>query len=286
MFAHVELRALGVGVGCDGVAVVSVTTGSDKVRGVSALSCSGLVKAFGSTRAVDGVDLAVPRGSFYGLAGPNGAGKTTAIRMMTGLLKPDAGSAVVDGVQVWPDPLEAKRRLGLVPDNPVLFDRLTGPEMLEYAGMLRGMDADVIAQRAGELIRVLDLEDAAGKMIADYSLGMTKRIGLALALLHSPAVLVLDEPFGSLDPVNTQVMEEMLQRYRAGGGTVVFSSHVMDVVERLCDRVAIIQDGRLRAEGTVAELSGGRSLQDAFVDLVGGRDLQEGELSWLASSSG
>jgi ABC-2 type transport system ATP-binding protein len=123
-------------------------------------------------------------------------------------------------------------------------------------------------------------------MIADYSLGMTKRIGLAVALLHSPAVLVLDEPFGSLDPVNTQVMEEMLQRYRSGGGTVVFSSHVMDVVERLCDRVAIIQDGRLRAEGTVAELSGGRSLQDAFVDLVGGRDLQEGELSWLASSSG
>ena len=115
---------------------------------------------------------------------------------------------------------------------------------------------------------------------------MTKRIGLAVALLHSPAVLVLDEPFGSLDPVNTQVMEEMLQRYRSGGGTVVFSSHVMDVVERLCDRVAIIQDGRLRAEGTVAELSGGRSLQDAFVDLVGGRDLQEGELSWLASSSG
>ena len=256
------------------------------MRVMVALSCSGLVKVFGSARAVDGVDLAIPRGSFYGLAGPNGAGKTTTIRMVTGLLKPDAGHAVVDGVPVWPDPLEAKRRLGFVPDNPVLFDRLTGPEMLEYAGLLRGMDADVIARRAGELIRVLDLEDAAGRMIADYSLGMTKRIGLAVALLHSPAVLVLDEPFGSLDPVNTQVMEEMLQRYRAGGGTVVFSSHVMDVVERLCDRVAIIQDGRLRAEGTVAELSGGRSLQDAFVDLVGGRDLQEGELSWLASSSG
>ena len=244
------------------------------------------MKVFGSTRAVDGVDLAIPRGSFYGIAGPNGAGKTTAIRMLTGLLRPDAGEARVDGVGVWPDPLEAKRRLGFVPDNPVLFDRLSGPEMLEYAGLLRGMDADVVAERTAELVRVLGLEDAADKMIADYSLGMTKRIGLAVALLHSPAVLVLDEPFGSLDPVNTQVMEEMLQRYRSGGGTVVFSSHVMDVVERLCDRVTIIQDGRVRAEGTVDELRGGLSLQEAFVELVGGRDLQEGELSWLAPSSG
>ena len=252
---------------------------------MSAVDCVDLVKVFGSTRAVDGVSLSIPRGSFYGIAGPNGAGKTTAIRLMTGLLQPDGGSAVVDGVQVWPDPAAAKRRLGFVPDNPVLFDRLTGAEMLEYAGLLRGMEPDVIAARAEELLRILDLSGASDKVIADYSLGMTKRMGLAVAVLHSPRVLVLDEPFGSLDPVNTQVMEEMLQRYRGGGGTVVFSSHVMDVVGRLCDRVAIIEAGRLRAEGTVAELSGGRSLQAAFVDLVGGRDLEEGELSWLSSSS-
>jgi ABC-2 type transport system ATP-binding protein len=132
---------------------------------------------------------------------------------------------------------------------------------------------------------VLDLEGASDKMIADYSLGMTKRIGLAVAVLHSPRVLVLDEPFGSLDPVNTQVMEDMLQRYRSGGGTVVFSSHVMDVVERLCDRVAVIEAGRVRAEGTVRELAGERSLQEAFVDLVGGRDLEDGDLTWLSSSS-
>ncbi len=180
------------------------------------MDCVGLVKVFGSTRAVDGVDLSIPAGSFYGIAGPNGAGKTTAIRMLTGLLQPDDGGAVVDGVPVWPDPTEAKRRLGFVPDNPVLFDRLSGAEMLEYAGLLRGMDADVIAARSEELLRVLDLSAASDKVIADYSLGMTKRIGLAVALLHSPRVLVLDEPFGSLDPVNTQVMEEMLQRYRAG----------------------------------------------------------------------
>ena len=160
------------------------------------------------------------------------------------------------------------------------------PEMLQYAGLLRGMDPDEITRRSDELLRVLDLEGAGEKMIADFSLGMTKKVGLAVVLLHSPRVLVLDEPFGALDPVNTAVMEEMLQRYRAGGGTVVFSSHVMDVVERLCDRVAVIEAGRVRAEGTVAELARGRSLQEAFVDLVGGRDLDEGELSWLSSSSG
>ena len=250
-----------------------------------AAQATGLVKVFGGTRAVDGLDLSIPHGSFYGIAGPNGAGKSTAIRMLVGLLQPDAGSASVDGMDVWPDPLQAKAVLGYVPDNPVLFDRLSGQEMLEYAGLLRGMDREVIRQRSQELIRVLDLEGASDKMIADYSLGMTKRIGLAVALLHSPRLLVLDEPFGSLDPVNTQVMEEMLQRYRTGGGTVVFSSHVMDVVERLCDRVVVIEAGRLRAEGTVAELAGGRSLQEAFIDLVGGRDLEDGELSWLSSSS-
>jgi len=252
---------------------------------MTAITTTGMVKAFGSARAVDGVDLVVPTGSFYGIAGPNGAGKTTLIRMIIGLLQPDEGNAEVDGVTVWPDPLEAKAHIGFVPDNPVLFDRLTGGEMLEYAGLLHGLDPEVVARRSDELLRVLDLRGASDKLIADYSLGMTKRIGLAVALLHSPRVLILDEPFGSLDPVNTQVMEEMLQRYRDGGGTVVFSSHVMDVVERLCDRVVIIEAGRVRAEGTVSELAGGRTLQEAFIDLVGGRDLEEGELSWLSSSS-
>jgi ABC-2 type transport system ATP-binding protein len=247
-----------------------------------AVAISGLVKVFGDKRAVDGVDLTIPRGSFYGIAGPNGAGKTTAIHMVIGLLRPDQGTVAVDGVDVWPHPARAKSRLGFVPDNPVLFDRLTGREMLEYAGLLRGLDADVIATRAAELLTVLDLDDASDRVIADYSLGMTKRIGLAVAILHAPRVLILDEPFGSLDPVNTKVMEEMLQRFREGGGTVVFSSHVLDVVERLCDRVAIIEDGRLRVEGTPAELSAGApSLQDAFVDLVGRRDIAESELEWL-----
>ncbi|CAL8975401.1 MAG: ABC transporter ATP-binding protein [Actinobacteria bacterium] len=251
-----------------------------------ALEAHGLVKVFGDLRAVDGVDLAIPRGTFYGIAGPNGAGKSTTLRMLTGLLRPDAGNAVLGGVPVWPDPRAAKAQVGFVPDNPVLFDRLTAPEMLEYAGLLRRMDPAVVAERSTELLHVLDLADEGEKLIADYSLGMIKRIGLAVALLHGPRVLVLDEPFGALDPVNTQVMEDVLQLYRRGGGTVLFASHVMDVVQRLCDRLAVIGSGRVLAEGTVADVAGGRNLQDAFVELVGGRDLEEGELSWLSSFSG
>ena len=251
-----------------------------------ALEAHGLGKAFGELRAVDRVDLAIPQGTFYGIAGPNGAGKSTTLRMLTGLLRPDAGNAVVDGVAVWPDPLAAKARIGFVPDNPLLFDRLTAPEMLEYAGLLRRMAPAVVAERSAELLRVLDLAGEGEKLIADFSLGMIKRVGLAVALLHSPRVLVLDEPFGALDPVNTQVMEDVLQLYRRGGGTVVFASHVMDVVQRLCDRLVVIGSGRVLAEGTVREVAGGRTLQDAFVELVGGRDLEEGELSWLSSFSG
>lgn len=250
-----------------------------------ALNASGLAKAFGDLRAVNGVDLRIPQGSFYGIAGPNGAGKSTTLRMITGLLRPDSGSAQVCGVDVWPDPLRAKQLLGFVPDNPVLFDRLTAPEMLQYAGMLRGLPLNVIAERSAELLRVLDLDHDKDRLIADFSLGMIKRIGLGVALLHSPRALVLDEPFGALDPVNAQVIEDLLQRYRSGGGTVIFASHVMDVVQRLCDRVVVIADGLVVAEGTVAEVSHGRNLQDAFVQLVGGRDLEEGELSWLSSWS-
>lgn len=252
----------------------------------AALVARGLVKTFGSLRAVDGVDLEIARGTFYGIAGPNGAGKSTTLRMLTGLLRPDSGTATVAGIEVWPDPQEAKREIGFVPDNPLLFDRLTAAEMLEYAGLLRGMKPEVIAPRAQELLSVLDLTDVGDQLIADFSLGMIKRIGLGVALLHSPKVLVLDEPFGALDPVNTQVMEDLLRLYRAGGGTVVFASHVMDVVQRLCDRVVVIGNGKVLAEGTVAEVSGGRPLQDAFVELVGGRDLQEGGLKWLSSSPG
>lgn len=263
--------------------VVGVATELDSAA--AAIAAEDLCKSFGDKRAVDHLTLSIPAGSFFGICGPNGAGKTTMLKMATGLLRPDSGSVSVDGADVWTDPVAAKRRFGFVPDNPRLFDKLNGPEMLEFIGALRGMDPAVVRERSEQILEVLDLAKDRSTLIADYSLGMTKRIGLAAAILHNPRVLILDEPFGSLDPVNTSVMEELLQLHRSGGGSVVFSSHVMDVVERLCDRIVIIDQGKVRAEGTVAEVAGGKRLQDAFVDLVGGRDLEDGSLGWLGSSS-
>lgn len=243
-----------------------------------------LTRAFDEKVAVDHLDLVVPPHTFYGICGPNGAGKTTALRMVTGLLRPTSGTAEVDGVDVWTEPVRAKALFGLVPDTPKLFERLSGRELLTFNGLLRGMDPAVVEARAVELIGVLDLAGDADKLVADYSLGMTKKIAVAAALLHSPRVLFLDEPFGAIDPVSTQVMEDILRRYIDQGGTVVFSSHVMDVVERLCDQIAIISHGRLVARGTIPEITRGRRLQEVFVELVGGRtDLQAGELGWLGA---
>ena len=240
---------------------------------VNAVHSTGLTRTFGKVLAVDGVDLAIPRGSFYGIAGQSGAGKTTLIRVLIGLLWPDSGNAVIDGVTVWPDPDEAKQHVGFLPDKPVLFDRLTGAEMLEYVGLLRRMEPLLVRQRAAELLRTLDLERARDRPIAAYSPGMAKRIGLAVALLHAPRVLVLDEPFVGLDPDNAQSMEEMLHRHRQAGGTVVMSSRTVDVVQRLCDRAVVIERGRVRAEGTVAELALGRTLQHAFAEHPAGPDV-------------
>ena len=252
----------------------------------TAVSTRALTRRFGEKVAVDAVDLDIPSGSFYGICGPNGAGKTTTLRMMTGLLRPDAGEVRVEGVDVWADPVTAKTVFGVVPDVPQLFERLSGLELLEFNGLLRGMPAPVIEARAGELLQILELESDAATLVADYSLGMRKKIAIACAILHNPTVLFLDEPFGSIDPVSTQVIEEILTRFIRSGGTVVFSSHVMDVVERLCDRIVVIDHGRVLVEGTVAGITTGRRLQEVFVQLVGGRgDLGDGELGWLGSSS-
>lgn len=249
------------------------------------LEIRNLSVSFDGFKAIDGVDLTLMQGRLHFLIGPNGAGKTTLIRHCTGLLAPDEGRITVAGVDLWADPLEAKRRIGLVPDTPVLFDRLSARELLEYNGLLRSMDPDVVHQRSEELLDVLGLTDDADTLVADFSLGMTKKIALAAALLHSPRVLFLDEPFGAIDPVSTQAIEFILHRFVAAGGTVVFSSHVMDVVERLCDRIVIIHGGRVLVDGRIADITGGRRLQDVFVDLVGG-DPHRGheDLGWFASS--
>jgi ABC-2 type transport system ATP-binding protein len=234
--------------------------------------------------AVDRLDLDVPRGSFFGLVGPNGAGKTTTLSMATGLLRPDAGSAHVLGTDVWADPVAAKARIGVLPDGLRLFDRLTGLQLVTYAGLLRGMERDLVAQRVGELLAALGLTEAQDKLVIDYSAGMTKKITLACALVHAPRLLVLDEPFEAVDPVSARTIRGILEDFAANGGTVVLSSHVMDLVERICSHVAIIAGGQVRAVGTVDEVRGGMSLDDRFLDLVGGTTDVEG-LAWLRTSS-
>jgi len=252
----------------------------------SAVVLSGLTKQFGTRLAVAGVDLEVPAGSFFGLVGPNGAGKTTLLSMTTGLLRPDVGSARVVGIDVWREPVRAKAAIGFVQDVPRLFDRLSGRELLEFHGLLRRLPPATIAERIGELIGILGLEDDADRLVVDYSLGMTKKIALAAALLHAPRVLFLDEPFGAIDPISTAAVESLLRRHVERGGTIVFSSHVMDVVERLCDRVAVLSGGRIAASGTLVEVAAGGSLRDAFFRLVGAEVAETGALKWLSSSSG
>ncbi|QOC94452.1 ABC transporter ATP-binding protein [Micromonospora craniellae] len=247
-----------------------------------ALALRGLAKRFDSKIAVGGVDLDVPTGSFYGLLGPNGAGKTTTLSMAVGLLRPDAGGAQVLGHDVWADPVTAKRLLGVMPDGVRLFDRLSGAELLAYHGLLRGMDPAVVDQRAGELLDVLALADAGRTLVVDYSAGMKKKIGLACALLHGPRLLVLDEPFEAVDPVSAALIRDILQRYVTGGGTVVFSSHVMEVVQRLCTHVAILAEGAIKRVGTLEQVRGERSLEEVFVEVVGGRTATGEELAWLS----
>ena len=244
-----------------------------------------LRKDFGGKLAVDDVTLTVPRGSFFGLVGPNGAGKTTALSMAVGLLRPTSGTARVLGIDTWQDPIGAKTALGVLPDGLALPERLTGAELLDYWGLLRGLDRAVIRNRTAELLRVLELEEAEqlGTVVLEYSTGMRKKIGLATALLHAPKVLVLDEPYEAVDPVSGRVLTKILRRFVAAGGTVIMSSHVMPLVEQLCDRVAIIARGRVAAEGTLDEVRAGGSLEDRFVELVGERELAGEELSWLGS---
>ncbi len=253
------------------------------VTGPPALSLRGLYKRFGRTVAVDGIDLEIPAGSFYGVVGPNGAGKTTTLSMATGLLTPDEGTVLVKGVDLWAHPEVAKPLLGVLPDGLRTFDRLTGGELISYAGLLRGLDPDVVRERRDDLLVALDLESAGGTLVTDFSAGMSKKIGLACALVHAPSVVVLDEPFEAVDPVSATAIRAILQAFVASGGTVVMSSHVMALVERLCDRVAIVGAGRVLAEGTLDEVRGDGDLEARFVALVGDTGEQR-DLAWLQQS--
>ena len=250
-----------------------------------ALELTGLVKRFGAKVAVDHLQLRVRTGCMFGLVGPNGAGKTTTLSMATGLLRPDAGRAAILGHDVWQDPARAKALIGMLPDGMRLFDRLSGAELLRYVGLLRRVPEPDIATRSRELLAALGLSDDANTLVVEYSAGMTKKIGLACALIHAPRLVILDEPFEAVDPVSGEHIRSILRGYVASGGTVVLSSHVMELVESLCDELAVVAQGRVLAAGTLDQIRAGSSLQQRFLDLVGYTAAGEGELAWLRSSS-
>jgi ABC-2 type transport system ATP-binding protein len=251
----------------------------------AAIVTVGLTRAFGHKVAVNGLNLAVRRGEFFGFLGPNGAGKSTTIKMLVGLLRPTAGTAYIGGIDVWKDPLAAKSLMGVLPETLNLYERLSGRELVEFAGRLYDLPRAEVRRRAGALLDAFALSDDANKLIVDYSVGMRKKVALAAALIHRPQVLFLDEPFEGIDPVSSRVIRDILRDLTASGTTIFFSSHIMEVVERLCTRVGIISQGTLVAEGTLAELrqrAGGAdaSLEDLFLQLIGAGK-REGGLEWL-----
>jgi ABC-2 type transport system ATP-binding protein len=239
-----------------------------------------LRKSYGAKAAVDGLNLEVPRGSFFGFLGPNGAGKSTTIRMLTGLIPSDSGSIEILGFKLPGEDLEIKRRIGLVPDESLLFDRLTGAEFLEFVGRMYGLERAAAIDRARALLELFQLA-ADRKIIAEYSKGMRKRVAMAASLIHHPELFLMDEPFEGVDAVGARLMKDILQDQVRRGATIFLTTHVLEVVERLCDRVAIIDRGRIVRSGALEELrTAGESLEDAFVRIVGADAALE-RLDWL-----
>jgi ABC-2 type transport system ATP-binding protein len=246
-----------------------------------------LVRVFDKKVAVNHLNLRVERGEFFGFLGPNGAGKSTTIKMMVGLLRPTAGSVWVGGVDVWKNPLQARALMGVLPEYLNIYERLSGREFLKFAGHMYGVPEADIRHRSEELLKVLTLVDDADKLIVDYSVGMRKKIALAAAIMHNPQVIFLDEPFEGIDPVSSRVIRDILHDLTQRGTTIFFSSHIMEVVERLCTRVGIINQGILVAEGSLQELRERASgedkdatLEDIFLNVVGARN-ENHNLSWL-----
>ncbi len=245
-----------------------------------AIVARGLTKRFDEVVAVDGVDLTVPRGALFGFLGPNGAGKSTTVRMLTGLLRKDAGTVRILGTDPDADPLEVKRRIGVVPDGVPLFERLTGLEYLTFVGRMYSLPAADIRVRAKELLALLDLESDSQKLIADYSHGMRKKVALCGALIHGPRVLFLDEPFEGIDPVAARTIRDLLTSLSKREITVFLTSHVLEIVDRLCTDVAILAGGKIVVAGTLEELKRTGTLEDVFIRTVGGAKDATG-LTWI-----
>lgn len=247
----------------------------------------GLVRKFSKTTAVDQVDLAISPGEFYGLLGQNGAGKTTTIKCIVGLLRPTSGTVGIGQFDSWKSPTEVKSRIGVLPEEFNLYERLTGAELLDFTAAMHGLDKAEAAKRRGELLDMLDLAGAGAKLIGDYSRGMRKKIALGAAIIHRPPVLFLDEPFEGVDAVSARLIRNLLQQAAAGGTTIVFSSHEMHLVEKLCTRIGIMVEGRLTIEETpegLCRMTGKETVEDAFIAAVGGEGVDQ--LSWYETSSG
>lgn len=259
-----------------------------------AIQTSNLVRRFDHFVAVDNLNLTIERGSFFGFLGPNGAGKSTTIKMLTGLLASTSGRIQVLGRDIAVEPLEVKRRIGVVPEDLNLFERLTGAEMLAFTGRMYGLAKEDIAERAPELLELMELQNEPGKLIIEYSHGMKKKLSLACALIHRPEILFLDEPFEGVDAIASRTLKDLLSRLTRRGLTVFLTSHVLEIVERLCTDIAIISNGKLLAAGPLDELrkgiqldGGGEqkplSLEEYFIQIVGGvpHTTSDEVLQWL-----
>ena len=276
--------------------------------GAPTISTQRLTRRFGELVAVDNVDLRVAPGQFFGFLGPNGAGKSTTIKMLTGLLAPSSGRIEILGLDLEKNPVEVKRQIGVVPEGMALFGRLTGSEFLNFAGRMYGLDRETAANRAAELLDFMQLADQPKKLVTDYSHGMQKKLAMAAAVIHGPKVLFLDEPFEGVDAIAAGTLKAMLQGMIARGATIFLTSHVLEIVERLCSHVAIIHRGRLVAQGSLEELRAGveaqtpavsgkdsnhgsgdgstlsgekMTLEQIFLRTVGGERRTDRELSWL-----
>ena len=247
----------------------------------AAIRVHELRKVYGNKAAVDGLNLDVPRGCFYGFLGPNGAGKTTTIKMLMGLATPTSGEIEILGHLLPEGEMDVKARIGLVPDETLLFEQLTGIEFVEFVGRMYGLPRAVARERATELIALFQLDNAGSKIISEYSKGMRKRAAMAASMIHRPDLFLMDEPFEGVDAVGARMMKDLLLEQVKRGATVFLTSHVLEVVERLCERVAIIHQGKLVVEGSMDDLrSGSETLEDIFVRVVGANRPAE-SLDWL-----
>ncbi|MFL6354704.1 MAG: ABC transporter ATP-binding protein [Bryobacteraceae bacterium] len=268
-----------------GSGIISVSSTDPPGIEIPAIEIIDLHKIYNGFHAVNGLSVTVPQGCFFGFLGPNGAGKTTTIRMLMGLAQPDFGTMRVLGMSMPEQSLEIRKQIGLVPDDTLLFDYLTGSEYVEFIGRLYALPRSVAKERGRELLDLFQLNENDRKLIGEYSKGMRKRLAMAAALIHRPRLFLMDEPFEGVDAVGARLMKDILLEQVHGGITVFLTSHVLDVVERLCDQLAIINQGKIIVQGTMAELqqqaaAGTSTLEDIFVSLVGAERYSE-KLEWL-----